>query len=59
MGEWKEVSLGNIGTIVDCEHKTAPIVDKSEFYSVRTANILKGKIDFDSCNSTVPGFDLF
>ena len=50
MSEWKEYKLNDISTIVDCEHKTAPTVENSEFISVRTSNISNGKIDFDNCN---------
>lgn len=50
MIEWKEHILGEIATIVDCEHKTAPLVETSEYISVRTSNIANGKIDFDSAN---------
>ncbi len=42
--------LSDIATIVDCEHKTAPIVENSDYYSIRTTNIKNGKIDFDSSN---------
>jgi type I restriction enzyme, S subunit len=50
MTDWKEFRLGEIATIVDCEHKTAPLVEWSDYISVRTANISNGKINFDSCN---------
>jgi len=50
MGEWKKYKLEDIAIIIDCEHKTAPIVTNSDFYSVRTANISQGKIDYQSCN---------
>jgi len=50
MGEWKEVKLGEIATIIDCEHKTASKVESSNFYSVRTSNISNGKIDFEGAN---------
>ncbi len=50
MREWKEFLLSEVATITDCEHKTAPLVEVSEFISVRTSNILNGKIDYDNCN---------
>lgn len=50
MSEWKEYKMDEIALIVDCEHKTAPLVDDSLFYSVRTSNISNGKIDYESCN---------
>ena len=50
MSEWKEYKLVDVAIIVDCEHKTAPLVESSEFISVRTSNISNGKIDFDNSN---------
>ena len=50
MSDWKEYKLDDIAILVDCEHKTAPIVPDSDFYSVRTANISQGKIDYQNCN---------
>ena len=50
MSEWKEYRFDEVADIVDCEHKTAPTVVKGDFYSVRTTNISRGKIDFDNCN---------
>jgi len=50
MSEWQEYKLSDIANIVDCEHKTAPIVENSDFYSVRTSNISNGKIDFHNSN---------
>lgn len=50
MSEWRNCKLGDVTTIVDCEHKTAPLVEFSNFISVRTSNISNGKIDFDNSN---------
>ena len=50
MSEWKEYKLDDISIIVDCEHKTAPLVESSDYISVRTANIANGKIDFENSN---------
>lgn len=50
MNEWREYILEEIAKVIDCEHKTAPLVEDSSFYSVRTSNISKGKIDYESCN---------
>ncbi|GMU86834.1 MAG: type I restriction-modification system subunit S [Ignavibacteriales bacterium] len=50
-----EYSISEIATITDCEHKTAPVVDESNYYSVRTTNISNGKIDFDNCNRVSEG----
>lgn len=55
MSEWRNCILGDVVTIVDCEHKTAPLVDKSEYISVRTSNISNGKIDFDKSNRVSKG----
>jgi type I restriction enzyme S subunit len=50
MRAWKEYKLDEIALVVDCEHKTAPIVESSEYYSVRTSDISGGKIDYQNCN---------
>lgn len=42
--------LEDLAYIIDCEHKTAPTIENSEFYSIRTANISNGKIDFNGSN---------
>ncbi|MDD4274223.1 MAG: restriction endonuclease subunit S [Desulfobacter postgatei] len=42
--------LSDIAEIVDCEHKTAPTVEMSDFYSIRTTDVTNGKIDFESAN---------
>jgi type I restriction enzyme S subunit len=47
MGEY---TLSEIASVVDCEHKTAPKVEHSEYYSIRTTNIKNGKIDFKNAN---------
>jgi len=41
MSEWQEYKLDDITIVVDCEHKTAPIVSNSDFYSDRTSNMLR------------------
>jgi len=54
----KEKKVSEMGTarlaakalIVDCEHKTAPLVDSGDIYSIRTADLLNGRIDFYSAN---------
>lgn len=50
MSEWREFRLDELADIADCEHKTADIVESSEFYSIRTSNISNGKIDFHGSN---------
>jgi type I restriction enzyme S subunit len=50
MNGWRECKLGDIAQIVDCEHKTAPLVEKGDFISVRTTDINNGKINFDIAN---------
>ncbi|MGB3788208.1 MAG: restriction endonuclease subunit S [Phormidesmis sp.] len=42
--------LSEIADVVDCEHKTAPKVDSSKYCSVRTTDILNGKIDYENAN---------
>ncbi|NOU20895.1 MAG: restriction endonuclease subunit S [Methyloglobulus sp.] len=50
VNEWIVCRLDEVADIVDCEHKTAPIEENTEFYSIRTSNILNGKIDFQGSN---------
>ncbi len=50
MSSWKEYKLGDVAQIVDCEHRTAPIVNNSPYISVRTSDISNGKINFESAN---------
>jgi len=45
-----EYILSEIAEVIDCEHKTAPQVDRSEYYSIRTTDISNGKIKFESAN---------
>jgi type I restriction enzyme S subunit len=49
MGELLEYQLDEIATVIDCEHKTAPRVESSNFYSVRTPDISNGRIDYANC----------
>jgi len=44
------LSLSDVADIVDCEHKTAPIVEGGNFYSIRTTDISNGKIAFEKAN---------
>jgi len=49
-----EIKLDDIcDAIVDCEHKTAPLVAFG-YPSVRTTNIKNGRIDWDNCNRLDP-----
>ncbi len=50
MKDWKECKLGDVAEIIDCEHKTAPIVERSNFLSIRTTDIKNGKINFQNAN---------
>jgi len=50
MIEWRDYKIEDIATVVDCEHKTAPLVEASEYISVRTSNIAYGKVDFEKAN---------
>lgn len=38
--------------VTDCEHKTAPFVDESEYFVVRTTNVKNGKLVFDGAKYT-------
>ncbi|MES2026805.1 MAG: restriction endonuclease subunit S [Pseudomonadota bacterium] len=51
--EWavKQLDL-LVEKIVDCEHKTAPYVDKSEFMVVRTNNVKGGQLVLDEIKFT-------
>jgi len=42
--------LDEIAEIVDCEHKTAPVVDSSIYRSIRTTDIKNGIIDYINAN---------
>lgn len=37
-------SISDLCTIIDCEHKTAPYIDNSEFLVVRTSNVRNGQL---------------
>ena len=50
MGERREYGLSDLAEVVDCEHKTAPLIDESEYISIRTTDILGGRIDFENAN---------
>lgn len=43
------ISLSDIATVTDCEHKTAPLVDEG-FPSIRTPNIGKGRLILEGVN---------
>ena len=46
----KEYTLSEIADVIDCEHKTAPKVEVSEYSSIRTTDIFNGKIAFETAN---------
>ncbi len=51
--EWEVLALESIvESIVDCEHKTAPYVENSEFLVVRTSNVRDGEIVYDDMRFT-------
>jgi type I restriction enzyme S subunit len=56
---WEVVTLEDIiDRVIDCEHKTAPYVDKSEFLVVRTSNVRNGELIFDDMKyTTEDGFN--
>jgi len=49
---FNEAFLGDVVKIIDCEHKTAPYVDCSEFKVVRTSNVRNGILHEDGIKST-------
>ncbi|QDY45684.1 restriction endonuclease subunit S [Planococcus glaciei] len=43
---WKKYALGDVCSVTDCQHKTAPIVkEETQYRMLRTTNIRNGKID--------------
>lgn len=43
---WGKYNLGDVCSVTDCQHKTAPIVkDETQYRMLRTSNIRNGKID--------------
>lgn len=42
--------LDEIANVVDCEHKTAPKIETSEFYSIRTPDIKNGRLLYEQAN---------
>ncbi|MCM2971801.1 restriction endonuclease subunit S [Larsenimonas suaedae] len=44
--------IGYLCQIIDCEHKTAPYVEKSEFLVVRTSNVRNGQLVMDDMKFT-------
>ena len=44
--------ISELCTVVDCEHKTAPYVDSSEYLVVRTSNVRNGQLLFDDMKFT-------
>jgi type I restriction enzyme S subunit len=56
---WDVKPLDNIiDRVIDCEHKTAPYVDKSEFLVIRTSNVRNGELIFDDMKyTTMDGFN--
>jgi type I restriction enzyme S subunit len=44
--------------LIDCEHKTAPYVDESDYLVIRTGNVRNGEIVYDDMKFTTPeGFE--
>lgn len=48
--EAKEIA--KLCTVVDCEHKTAPYVDESDYLVVRTSNVRNGQLVMDGMKFT-------
>jgi type I restriction enzyme S subunit len=50
---WGVLPLDDIiDRVIDCEHKTAPYVDKSEFLVIRTSNVRNGELVLDGMKYT-------
>ncbi|MGR5421870.1 restriction endonuclease subunit S [Vibrio sp. PNB22_4_1] len=50
---WEVLPIANIvDRVIDCEHKTAPYVEKSEFMVVRTSNVRNGELLFEDMKFT-------
>lgn len=51
--EWEVVCLLDVlDSLVDCEHKTAPYVDSSEYLVVRTSNVRNGQLIYEDIKYT-------
>ena len=56
----KYLSVAQLCNVIDCEHKTAPYVDFSEYLVVRTSNVRNGTLIFDDIKyTTKEGFILW
>lgn len=52
-GEWEKHTLKYLlNALVDCEHKTAPYVEDSEYLVVRTNNVKNGQLVYDDIKYT-------
>lgn len=52
-GEWAKHTLKNLlESLIDCEHKTAPYVDESEYLVVRTNNVKGGQLVYHDIKYT-------
>ena len=52
-GEWEKSSLkDNLKGLIDCEHKTAPYLEHSEYLVVRTNNVKDGRLLYDDIKYT-------
>jgi type I restriction enzyme S subunit len=52
-GDWEKYSLKYLlDSLVDCEHKTAPYVDQSEYLVVRTNNVKGGQLLYNDIKYT-------
>lgn len=50
---WKVLPLADVvERIIDCEHKTAPYVEKSEYMVVRTSNVRNGQLVLEDMKFT-------
>ncbi|MDD9178819.1 MULTISPECIES: restriction endonuclease subunit S [Aliivibrio] len=50
---WKVLPLADVAErVIDCEHKTAPYVEKSEYMVVRTSNVRNGELVLEDMKFT-------
>lgn len=45
-------SINNLCDLIDCEHKTTPYIDESDYLVVRTSNIRNGRLVFEDMKYT-------
>jgi len=58
-GEWEKSTLKQLlNKLIDCEHKTAPYIESSKYYVIRTNNVKDGRLHYgDMKYTTEAGFN--